>query len=535
VRIRLCLSLARRFMRSRSLARSTAVMIATTAALIGLFITISAFTLSGQQVIERDLGRFSAQVDLGTVTGAVPGDNRVTKPIATAAERAGGRDPMVLLTSFSVRPTMPNPPLTVYLETNWAARPFPDRYTLAAGRWPASAGEVVLSEGLRDRLGAVGTLAVFSGNERFRIVGVAHDRFGAAARILAADGTWGALGSTTRRNFPTATATPTLYWNGGDTGQVVSAVVAAIGAATSEVVPEEALGQVSTGVRTRAGELALGRSSWLDRIPVAYQVPSVALPLLAVLTIFGLNGRRLRRTLRILRSIGMRGVHATVGVSVATTAWIMISTTVGGLVGVGLGAVSRPVAERFLAGPISPFPSLAAPLLRLAAVIAVSCLLAGVVLHLTQARAPVDQPSAPKPRSSSPTPSRPRATAVRRIAAGVAGCVAVVQIATLDTVPKAMFLAGSVGAVVLLFTPELLDTALRRLPGTDPANPAQPPATCQRPGPGGRGDRGAGRRTRGADRVADPSRHADQHCGGGRDAQCRSTPGGGSDTSRLPA
>lgn len=471
MRLALMLSVARRFMRSRSLARSTALMSVTAALLIGLFIAVSAFTLSGRQVTERDLGRFSSMADLAGVGTAHVGDAHVATAVTRAAQSAGARDVMVSLTSFDVAPVMTDPPLTVYMETDWSSGPFPDRYSLVRGRWPSRPGEVVLTTRLSQIVGSDDALSVLAGNERLTVVGVASDRFGDGSRILAAVGTWESFGERTRTNFPTATAAPTLFWNGGDLQKIITAV----GAATAADAPEsltaaEATSQISQGATTKDLELARDRSTWVDRLPAIYRIPSLALPMLSVLAIFGLNNRRLRRSLTILRSIGMTRTHATASVAMATTAWIVLSTVAGTLVGIVLGLASRPICDRISTGPISPFPALGQPLGMLLAVTAVSCLLGTAVLY-QGGRTPRER-SKPQQATAASSDNRDRTqrhvTTARHVLGALAGCAVVIQVATLDAVSEAMIMAGLLGATLLLFTPELVEGAIQRMPGHGP-------------------------------------------------------------------
>lgn len=460
------LSLARRFLRSRSLARSTAPMFVVAALIVGMYVTLSAFTLSGEQVADRDLGRFSARADLGTAVSLPVGETPLTYGLAAGAREAGARDATVALMSFDVRPdTVAG--LIIYWEHDWASQPFPDRYTLTAGRWPSVAGEVVVTEPLRDKVGPADSLPVFSGNEQFQIVGVAHDRFGSSSRLLAAPGTWASFGPATRRNFSTVLAGPSLYWIGGDQQQVVEAVAAAASAALTGDVPPSALAaQISETTTTRDRELARGRTSWTERLPIAYSIPSLALPLLSVLTVFGLNGRRLRKSIRVLRSVGVGGVHAAGGVALATGIWVMLSTALGLFAGIGLGLLSRPIVSAVLAQPISPFPGVGGPVIRTLAITASACLLATVVLHVSQRQAPALAES-PKPRNLSPR-ARPTARSMRQAVAVVASFAILAQIATLDTVPEAMLLAGTIGVLLLSFTPEFVTVAVRSLPANRP-------------------------------------------------------------------
>ncbi|MFI9643582.1 hypothetical protein ACIG87_26605 [Micromonospora sp. NPDC051925] len=469
MRIRLVVSVARRFLRSRSLGRSTFLVAVTAALLVAVFVTLNAFTLSPRQVTDRDLGRFDSQVDLTNVTRIRPGDAQVVQQVAGAARGGGASEAVVTLASFDVRPDMARPPFTLYTEAPWPADPFPRRYQLREGRWPSRPGEVLVTDALRRVLGPVESFTVFSGNDRLRVVGVARDLFGATPRILAANGTWASLSDATAHNFSTVLATATLHWNGGDQQRMLTSVTAVIAGDLPRATPAAVETELAAAVRTRADELTKPRRSWTDRLPIAYDIPSLALPLLAVLTVFGLNARRLRRSMAIMTSVGMSRTTATAGVAAATTVWTLAATAAGVATGVGLGAVARPVVDRFLPGPISPFPDLLAPAGRLLAVTAVACLVAAFLLHLGHPR-PMPAPAAETapPRQTPKDRQRINGRAVRRVAAALAGIAIIIQIGMLDTVPKAMVLTATLAAAVLLFTPEVVDMAIRLLPITEP-------------------------------------------------------------------
>ncbi|MGW4497454.1 hypothetical protein ACWENR_02390 [Micromonospora sp. NPDC004336] len=442
----------------------------TAALLVAVFVTLNAFTLSPRQVTDRDLGRFDSQMDLTDVTRIRPGDAQVVQQLAGAARGGGASEAVVTLASFDVRPDMARPPFTLYTEAPWPADPFPRRYQLREGRWPSQPGEVLVTDALRRVLGPVESFTVFSGNDRLRVVGVARDLFGATPRILAANGTWASLSDATARNFSTVLATATVHWNGGDQQRMITSVTAVVAGDLPKASPGAVEKELAAAVRTRAHELTKPRRSWTDRLPIAYDIPSLALPLLTVLTVFGLNARRFRRSMAIMTSVGMNRTTATAGVAAATTVWTLAAAAAGILTGVGLGAVARPVVDRFLPGPISPWPDLLAPAGRLLAVTAVACLVAALLLHLAHPRSVPAPAAGAAPARQAPEDRRQRINgrAVRRVAAVIAGIAIIIQIGMLDTVPKAMVLTATLAAAVLLFTPEVVGTAIRLLPITEP-------------------------------------------------------------------
>ncbi|GAB4107419.1 hypothetical protein GCM10028790_64380 [Micromonospora taraxaci] len=481
----LILILAKRFARSRSLARSAIITFITAAALVSMFIAMKALTLSGEQVVERDLGRYAHQLDLSNFTSLKPGEDKFPEAVLQEMQRGGAEDALLSLTSFDVRPDLVDPPLVLYVEAPWQAKPFPARYALKQGRWPERAGEIVLTKSLQDAVGQAGTMSVFSGNERFQVVGVATDKFDSFPRILAATGTWRSMTEKTRSNFSTVSATASVYWNGSaESGMEAAQAVLASNGLIEKASSAEPDAQLAGALRSRVVELAQTRRSWVERIPLAYKVPSLALPFLAVAMVFGVSSRRSRKTFGVLTSIGMRRSSAALGVALGTLAWIMASTLVGAVVGIFLGMAVRPLVDLVLAGPISPFPSVLDPVARVLVVTGVSSALVVAALVVGTRQPSTARPSTMATNrmkagtaaddSDAPRPSgrfgerAARVTQGRRVAILLVGFAVLAQVATLDTVPKTMILAGTFGLMLLLCAPEFVKAFIERMPVRGP-------------------------------------------------------------------
>ncbi|TWP53730.1 hypothetical protein FKR81_02945 [Lentzea tibetensis] len=385
-----------RLMRNRTLTWSSAIMFVTAAVLVGLFIAVQAFALTQEQVAERDLGRFDAKIDLSAEAS----------PDLASVRGAGGRDVAVSLSSLDIRPSVVDAPVTSYVETDWTAEPFPVRYSLVSGRWPEQPGEVVLNRKGGD------TLAVPSAT--LRVVGVVHDRYSGWNTILAAPGTWAGFSAAG------VSATRSVYWNG----------------------PADAGAALGGPVVTRQGHQP---RSWVERYPLAYRIPALALPLLSVLAIFGLTLAWSRRTATLLHSIGVRQTYA---VGVAATAWTMIWTVLGSLAGVGIGMVVRPILARDRDEPLSPLPGLLAPVSQILLVTLVAC-----ALYFR---------TGPRSRTAGSW------TTTRRCLAILLGGVIVFQIARTGGVVGAMLLTATVGAAVLLLAPDVVRYLAGLLPRRDP-------------------------------------------------------------------
>ncbi len=428
--MRFPLSVARKLMRGRALALSSTVTGVTTAVLIALFITLQAFPLSGSQVVERDLGRFDTKADLSAVVGLTPGNADLVDTVTSAARRAGAAGAMVSVTSLDITAAVIDPPVTKYVEADWAAGPFPERFVLTTGRWPERPGEVVLSGSTWP---GGDTVSVLAGNHTFRVVGTADDRYSDWETILAGRGSFAGIG------VDGVTAYATLYWGGeADRDRVVAAVGSAVGAPPAEL---------ALGITDRRTALEREPRSWVERFPLAYRIPALVLPVLAVLTVLGLTRRRSSHGLAVLTSLGVPRSRAVAGVGLAITGWAMISTLLGVLAGIGLGLIARRIVARWKAEPLPELPGLWLPVGQLLLLTAVACLLTAVLLR--------------------PWRTRAAATALARRCAAIVACgVIVFQVANLDSIPEAMVLTGTLGAAVLLVTPDLIGSAIRRLPET---------------------------------------------------------------------
>ncbi len=442
--------------------RAATVVGATVCLLITLFVSLQAFSQSSEQIVEQDLGRFTARVELGQFIAVRPGDSDAPTALTTAAATTGADVTTMLLESFDVRPDAVGRTASVYREARWADEPFPDRYRLITGRWPDAPGEVALTERLAELVDGTGAVPVLSGNEQVRAVATVRDRFATNARtMLAAEGTWGSFdGARLSTTFPTLAATPILLWSGGDDERVLDAVAAAVAALPESAgAPDTIHDQLTLFLRTRDTELGSTPRTWVDRIPIAYGLPSLVLPALAVITAFGLNGTRLRRNLSTLRAIGVGARDATISVATAGTGWLLLAWLAGAAAGAAAGAVARLVAQRFATRPVAPFPDLTGPIGRAGGIVALTCGVMTVLMVLRLRRTPARSPRLPGTATRS---------VVRRAALGVAAAVMLLIAARVDSAPRTMILVGALTATVLLAVPDLVRLGLRWMPERGP-------------------------------------------------------------------
>jgi len=459
-RVGLWVRLARRFMRTVPTRRSAGVVLVATMLLMALFVALKGFSLSGEQVVQRDFGRFTSRIGLTKVDG---NDARGLDRARAAARRARATDAMVLLESPNdVLPPIADPPFTAFLEADWRSEPFPERYSLTEGRWPRAPREVVVTGAFARAIEGERAFSVFSGNQRLRVVGRVHDRFDTqSSEILAAPGTWRAFAATKglsakSAKYPLYAPFTTLLWSGGRRDRVARAI-----SAVSSPGGEAQSGGSATELRTREGELSETRRDWIDAIPLAYRLPSIGLVLLAVLAAFGINARRLRRNLGTLRSVGIGATDATAAVILAGVAWVLAACVAGSVLGVGLGVAVRAVAGEFVTQPLSPFPDVGGPALRFLVVAVVACVGVAVAAMVGQRRLTARSLLSSIPRGR-------WVSHVRRALATLAAAAAIWQGFSLDAIEGAMILVGTLAAVVALMTPEIVRTALRGLPVSGP-------------------------------------------------------------------
>lgn len=453
------LLLARRFMCSGALARTTLVMVVTSALLFGIFVTLSSLTLSGAQAVERDLGRFGAAVHLGAVEelAVAPGDRDVRRQLVAAGRAAGVNGLAIELISLDVRPTGINPPRTYYSEAPWQSLPFPERFSLRSGRWPARPGEVAVTNAHVVGLRANERLSVLSGRHEFRVVGTVRDRYGRFLSILAAPGTWAALDPSVLDAFPTLAASARVL----APAEHVDALVATLAGSLARrpgAQADSTLRAALLSATTTEDELLHKRErSWVDRIPAAYSVPFFVFPLLATFLVFGLNDRRLRRNLSVLTDLGVGGGQAVAGMALALTAWTLIAALAGAVLGLAVAIAARPILQALHPLPLSPVQGLEGPAVRLLAMTVTGAIASALALRASH--------GVRRAESGRPRPDRVRRWRdLRHILAVLAACVSVLQVAQLQSAANASVLAATLTLAVLLLAPETLGCALRALP-----------------------------------------------------------------------
>ncbi|WP_345526369.1 FtsX-like permease family protein [Nocardioides endophyticus] len=420
------------------------------ASLVTLFILQSSFTLNGKQVAERDLGRFSYSVSL-PLNGSPQSRTATIGRAVQAATEAGAEGVEAELTSFDLSPSLPGTPRSTYQERDWTAAPYPERFVLVDGRWPSRPGEVAVSNEIARRVPGeqLSRMPLLSGLAKVDVVGIVEDRYATrAGRILAAPGTFDSFDlDVISTRFEALDLRGSLWWSTGGTEKVLAAV--------ESVVPETAAEEVKE--RTRI--LGTVRPDFASAYPLGWKIPSLALPLLSALVVFGAAAYRLQRTMSTLRSIGLRRRQVTTAVATTAVVLVISAAIVGGAVGATLGLALRPVLTRFMTAPLAPYPDLVSTLALLLAMSLLGCAVGVVWVHASQQQ--INNRHAAATRRVSLPSAGSRASA-RRVAAGlVAGFAIMSQGLPLGDVSAAMTWIATLTIGLFLLTPDLLNLCLR--------------------------------------------------------------------------
>lgn len=441
---------------------------------MAMFIALSTLSLSGAQEADRDLGRFDA---LASAEMTLPPGSKTPAPaMAGAAQQAGANESAAFLTALDVQLAVTPARNVTLLEGQWKPNPYPDVYELTAGRWPQQPGEVVVADPGDIKAAAGQTLTVL-GDVRLRVVGVADNHYAKTSALLAAPGTWSSLAPKVAEGYPSLAAQPYLLWTGGPEQAVMDAVTKALTSYSDGSSSQEAKGgpELLPGPPTLRAQLETKAADyWIEKSPAGYAIPAILVPLGAVLLMFGLVDRRLRRTTETMVSLGLRPATTVAAVSFACVAWCLAAATAGAAAGVATGWALRPLLAYLQDRPVGDVEGITDAATQLLALVAAAGVLTGAGLLLAR-RTRSEQPHPTTPPAHQLQAKNPRKKSaatvvrdVRQLAALGVWCVCMVYTATrLDTPSEGMFLTALITAAVVLTLPELFGLATRLLTERD--------------------------------------------------------------------
>ncbi|WP_405503192.1 hypothetical protein [Streptomyces anulatus] len=442
---------------------------------MAMFIALSTLSLSGAQEADRDLGRFDV---LASAEMTLPPGSKTPAPaMAGAARQAGANESAAFLTALDVQLAVTPARNVTLLEGRWKPNPYPDVYELTAGRWPQQPGEIVVTDPGDVKAAAGQTLTVL-GDVRLRVVGVADNHYATTSALLAAPGTWSGLDPKIAEGYPSLAAQPYLLWTGGPEQAVMDAVTKTLTSYSDGSSSQEAEGgpELLPGPPTLRAQMETEAADyWIEKSPAGYAIPAVLVPIGAVLLMFGLVDRRLRRTTETMVSLGLRPATTVAAVSLACVAWCLAAATAGAAAGVATGWALRPLLAYLQDRPVGDVEGMTGAATQLLALVAATGVLTGAGLLLARrTRSNQPHPTTTSPADQPQTKNLRKKSAatvvrdVRQLAALGVWCVCVVYTATrLDTPSEGMLLTALITAAVVLTLPELFGLATRLLTERD--------------------------------------------------------------------
>lgn len=468
----LALVLTRRFVRSGRLRTSSATVLVAAALVTAWYCLLQAQTLSGEQRVDRDLGIFGAAA--GPVPPPLAPGSSARETLTQQMVPVAGPDAQVALVA-DIRVHDLQPGAVSLWEMGWEQAPFWRKFELLSGRWPRGAGEVVIVNPRRaDRTPLPRTLRAYGGQARFTAVGTVDDRFSRQLGLLAGPGTWAGLSPRLAADNPNLVASPILYWDGQQPDRVLAALTTGLhglpelnelsdrDSKTQGPKPDIAA-EVRNSYLPRTSVAARQSKSWIAESPAGYTIPSILLPLAAVLLGVTMALRRLRPALSAMASVGVRKRTAVAGVTFAISGWFLAASGFGALLGLGIGSAAAYALSGVLSTPIPSLPPLAAPVARILLVTLAGCLAGGA---LAWRQAGTGLGSSSEVRSAGPDrhPRTAQLRSARRVAAALALGIAVFELRTLNSAPEAMLLAATLTIGVLLVLSDITPPVLQRLP-----------------------------------------------------------------------
>lgn len=330
---------------------------------------VATLLLTPSQQASRYLGESDAMIQLPT--GAPLGAE--TAPLEAqlhdAVKAGGGSNVSVDYLLFGLRPddaTKRDVALSEIGDLATAA----SQVRLESGREPVAVGESIVSAALTRDWPEGSTIELFGGALRLKVVGVFSDVFNTSSRrMIVPAGTWGSLSSLSAEAAEKLhqAASVSVRWSGTAS---IDAVTSAIAESLS-LAPEEL--EQGGGLQTRTEVQAASQFSDAALTISLWAGPPVA----GVLAGF-IAGSFLRRTRRVMWTIGVPYSRTRFAAFLTVTIAAARGALIGVLVGVGAGLASRPLIASLAGQPSGTFPSVSS--IVVGPVLAVGGSLAGFAL-----------------------------------------------------------------------------------------------------------------------------------------------------------
>lgn len=223
-------------------------------------------------------------------------------------------------------------------EHNWAAEPFPDRFSDVKGALPSRQGEIAVSNSVA-RVAPIGsTVTIFGDTYSVQVVGTFRDEAARSAdMVMLGSGTLEHILENNASQLATfdLSFTPVLYWSGSSPEDVTALVASEVAEVTGAPVSAD---QLIATVASRAALEAEPATS-LGELSVALVLAPLAVALVAGL----LSGRFLRRVRQTLFAVG---VYRTVVIGVGTVSLVaVVASAIGSLLGVLVAVAIRPLID----------------------------------------------------------------------------------------------------------------------------------------------------------------------------------------------
>ena len=354
--------LARRWLVSRAVRRA-AVLLAVAFALLGaVYVSVQAFSLSGDQQADELLGRY----EQATFTSVDPGD--LKSDFLITGEASLNRqvpDSHLIITSVQLTPdsytkafVKASIPTVSFVEDRDLRATYPDRYSLRSGQWPQAVSEVAISAHLAAALGNPSSFTAMSGHATFRVVGIVGDAFAEKGDlIVAAPGTWEAIARPAAgHSYQPVQAQVDAFWGSSESLASVTKVMQSILPALPKDQGDRS-DDLSTNLSTRS-EIAETPvvSFGSSNIVVSYLPLLLVVLLVSALVVRQTRTESLANAERLLTlGVRRRGSRLTqvVALGLASFGAIVLGTGVGWLIGVLLRQVVLPHYDN---QPLSPLP-----------------------------------------------------------------------------------------------------------------------------------------------------------------------------------